>query len=172
MLFISAEDKRFSDCFLVHHCILYSSGQSMSQFLKLRSGAALLTLQNGPFNALSLNVRTELIHNLERATAEKATAVILMGSGNNFSTGPDLKEFSRGDKSIPSMRDVVSHLDSLEIPLVASVHGLALGSGFETTLACHWRIANKTAVFGLPESHVGLIPGKALNSSCYFTVFK
>lgn len=99
------------------------------------------------------------MRNLERASAEKASAVILMGSGDNFSCGPDLKEFSRGDKSNPSMREVISCLDSLEIPLVAGLHSKALGSGFETALACHWRIANSTAVFGLPESHVGLIPG-------------
>jgi 3-hydroxyacyl-CoA dehydrogenase len=137
----------------------------MSQFLKLRGGATLLTLHNGPRNTLSLNVRTELMRNLERASAEKATAVILMGSGNNFSCGPDLKEFVRGDNSGPSMKEIISCLDSFEIPLVAGVEGRALGSGFETALACHWRIANKGAMFGFPEAHVGLIPGMTSKTS-------
>lgn len=137
----------------------------MSQFLKLRGGAALLTINNGPLNALSLNVRTELMKNLERASAEKAAAVILMGSGDNFSCGPDLKEFIRGDNSSPSVKEVISCLDSFEIPLVAGVQFRALGSGFETALACHWRIGNNTSVFGLPESHVGLIPGTTSKTS-------
>ena len=136
----------------------------MSQFLKKRGGAALITLGNGPLNTLSHNVRVELMRNLERATAEKASAVILMGEGSNFSAGPDIKEFARGLQESPSASDIVSYLDTYPTHLIASMQGSTVSSGFETALACHWRVADESAYFRFPESKIGLIPGTAYNS--------
>jgi 3-hydroxyacyl-CoA dehydrogenase len=132
----------------------------MSQFLAKRGGTALISLVNAPVNGLSHNVRLELLQNLEKATAEKATAIVLVGAGKHFSAGADIKEFARGGHmNSPSLNDVINYLDSYPIPVVAGLHGSALGGGLETALACHWRIANNTALIGLPEVHLGILPG-------------
>lgn len=131
----------------------------MSQFLKKRGGAVLITLGNGPLNTLSHSVRVELMNNLERAKVEKASAVVIMGEGQHFSAGPDLKEFARGLQASPSVREIVSYLDTYPTHLVAGMHGVAISSGFETALACHWRIGNNSTVLGLPDVRVGRIPG-------------
>jgi 3-hydroxyacyl-CoA dehydrogenase len=132
----------------------------MSQFLSKRGGTVLISLTNAPVNGLAHNVRSELLRNLEKANAEKATAVILMGSGKHFSAGADIKEFTRGGhQTSPSLADVISYLDSFPAPIVAGIHGTALGGGLETALACHWRLANETALIGLPEVKLGLLPG-------------
>ena len=136
----------------------------MSQFLKKRGGTVLITLGNGTLNTLSHNVRVEMMRNLERATSEKASAVVLMGEGFNYSAGPDIREFARGLQESPSVSEIVSYLDSYPTHLVASMHGAAFGSGFETALACHWRVANESAYFRLPETKIGLIPGTVSSS--------
>ena len=135
----------------------------MSQYLKKRGGAVLITLSNGPLNTLSHNVRVELMHNLERARVEKASAVVIMGEGQHFSAGPDFKEFARGLQASPSVREIVSYLDTYPTHVIAGMHGVSLSSAFETALACHWRIANESATFGLPDVTVGKIPGASCN---------
>ena len=132
----------------------------MSTYFKRKGGAVLIQMTNAPVNGLSHKVRLALMQDLERAVSEKAPAVVLMGSGNHFSAGADIAEFARGGhRTSPSLTDVIDYMDSYSTPLVAGIHGTALGGGLETALACHWRVANDSAIVGLPEVKLGILPG-------------
>jgi 3-hydroxyacyl-CoA dehydrogenase len=132
----------------------------MSQYFSRKGGAALIYLTNPPVNGLAHKVRTSLLKDLDRAIKEKAPAVVLMGAGGHFSAGADIVEFARGGhRTSPSLTEVIDYMDSYNTPLIASVHGSALGGGLETALACHWRVSNLSAVFGLPEVKLGILPG-------------
>ena len=85
---------------------------------------------------------------------------MLLGSGKTFPAGADISEFARGTfASPPDLNTVLKYMDSYNKPLVACIHGTALGGGLETALACHWRIGASTAKVGLPEVHLGILPG-------------
>ena len=132
----------------------------MTTFFKRKGGAVLLQMTNLPVNGLSHKVRTALMKDLEQAVQDKATTVVLMGSGNHFSAGADIAEFARGGhRTSPSLTDVIDYMDAYNTPLVAGIHGTALGGGLETALACHWRVANGSALVGLPEVKLGILPG-------------
>ena len=82
----------------------------------------------------------------------------------HFSAGPCIKEFSRGVLSSshfqgPSISDICSYMDTYPTHIVASMTGVTLSTAFETALACHWRVANEGALFGLPDIKVGITPG-------------
>ena len=132
----------------------------MTSYFKRKGGAALIQLLNPPVNGLSHKVRSALMQDLDRALQDKAPAVVLMGAGGHFSAGADITEFARGGhRTRPALTDVVECLDAYGTPLVAAIHGSALGGGLETALACHWRVASSQAVLGLPEVKLGLLPG-------------
>jgi 3-hydroxyacyl-CoA dehydrogenase len=98
---------------------------------------------------------------LDLASKDKADCVVLTGEGKSFSAGADISEFSKNlHNSSPSLREVIQRLDEYDKPLVAYVNGVALGGGLETALACHYRVAAGSASCGLPEVHLGLLPGK------------
>lgn len=125
----------------------------------MRGGAALITMSNGSHNVLSHTVRKELMNNLERAAAENSSAVILMGDGHSFSSGMDIRDLTRGSEASPTVREIVSYLDTYKVPLIASIHGSCLSTALETALACHWRIGDQSVRLGFPEALVGLMPG-------------
>jgi len=132
----------------------------MTTYIKRKGGAVLLQMTNLPVNGLSHKVRTSLMKDLEQAVKDKSSAVVLMGAGNHFSAGADIAEFARGGhRTSPSLTDVIDYMDAYNTPLVAGIHGTALGGGLETALACHWRVANGTALIGLPEVKLGILPG-------------
>ena len=131
----------------------------MSKLIKMRGGTALITLSNGSSNALSLTLRKELMRNLRAAAAEKNNAVILAGDGSHFSSGLDLRDLSRGSEESPTVREIISYLDTYRLPVIASIHGSCLSTAFETALACHWRIGDQSSRVGFQECLVGLMPG-------------
>jgi len=132
----------------------------MTSYFKRKGGAALIQLVNPPVNGLSHKVRSALMQDLDRAVQDKAPAVVLRGAGNHFSAGADITEFARGGhRTSPALTEVVERLDAYGTPLVAAIHGTALGGGLETALACHWRMASSNATLGLPEVKLGLLPG-------------
>ena len=89
----------------------------------------LLQMTNLPVNGLSHKVRSALMKDLEQAVKDKAAAVVLMGSGNHFSAGADIAEFARGGhRNSPSLTDVIDYMDAYNTPLVAGIHGTALGT--------------------------------------------
>ena len=125
-------------------------------------GIAVLTLNNGPVNALDLELLTAVPGSLAAVAA--ARAVVLTGSGRSFSAGVDLKQIADGgppyiEKFLPALSLAMLTLFEHPAPVVAAVNGLALGGGFELALTCDMIVASESSQFGFPEIKIGLIPG-------------
>jgi 3-hydroxyacyl-CoA dehydrogenase len=124
-----------------------------------RGRVAVLTVNNPPVNALSHHVRQGLYEGLKQAIAEPtAHAIVLVCAGRTFIAGADITEFGKPPAD-PSLHTVLDIIEASSKPVVAAIHGTALGGGLEVTLACHYRIGVKDARFGLPEVKLGLLPG-------------
>src|SRR5690242_16664804 len=120
---------------------------------------AVITSDSPPVNALSRAVRQGLIEGLERAiTDERVTAIVIHCAGNGFYAGADIAELGRGPLS-PTLQEVHRTIESAPKPIIAAVHGRALGGGLETAMVAHYRVATPSARCGLPEINLGLIPG-------------
>jgi 3-hydroxyacyl-CoA dehydrogenase len=131
--------------------------QSVS--LDRRGRVAVLTVNNPPVNALSHHVRLGLRDGLAQAIADSgAAAVVLACAGRTFIAGADITEFNKPPQS-PVLWDVLDALESSPKPVVAAIHGTALGGGLETAMACQWRVGVKDARLGQPEVKLGIIPG-------------
>ncbi|GGH83724.1 enoyl-CoA hydratase [Pullulanibacillus pueri] len=129
---------------------------------------AVLTLHHPPANALSSAMINELdkqLHDIEEASSVKV--VVIHGEGRFFSAGADIKEFtqytdSENFKGLSRRgQDVFNRIENFSKPVIAAMHGAALGGGLELAMACHLRVADKATKFGLPELNLGLIPGFA-----------
>ncbi len=119
----------------------------------------LIRLDNPPVNALNRDVRAGLIDAIAEASKRtQIKALLLLSAGNLFSAGADLKEFETG-LGEPSLQKVQAAVEGAPVPVVAAINGLALGGGLELAMACHYRIAHKSAKLGLPEITLGIIPG-------------
>ncbi|WP_299675869.1 3-hydroxyacyl-CoA dehydrogenase NAD-binding domain-containing protein [uncultured Roseobacter sp.] len=120
---------------------------------------AVLRLQNPPVNALSHAVRQGLMAGMDRAEADPAVrAVLIVGNGRTFIAGADIKEFGKPPLK-PHLPDVCNRIEASPLLVVASMHGVSLGGGLEVALSAHYRVAQPEARLGLPEVHLGLIPG-------------
>lgn len=141
----------------------------MTDILRENSeGVAVLTLNRPPANALSRSIILALSEQFDQlATDSSIKAVVIKGDGRFFSAGADIKEFtevaSAEEFSVLSKsgQDVFSRIEAFEKPVIAAIHGAALGGGLELAMSCHIRIAEKGTKFGLPELNLGLIPGFA-----------
>lgn len=128
---------------------------------KLNGNVAVITMANPPVNALSQALRAALVDAISRANEDDSVlAIVLAGQGQAFSGGADITEFGTV-KMIghPTLHDVMTFIDFNDKPVIAALHGLSLGGGFELALACHYRIATLDAKFALPEVKLGLVPG-------------
>jgi 3-hydroxyacyl-CoA dehydrogenase len=126
---------------------------------ELRGKVLLVTIDHAPVNALSADVRRGLLAAVEAADADKAVeAVLIVGAGRNFIAGADIREFGKPPVP-PSLPDVCNRIEACTKPVVAAIHGAALGGGLEVALAAHYRIAVDGAKLGLPEVQLGLLPG-------------
>jgi 3-hydroxyacyl-CoA dehydrogenase len=123
-------------------------------------GAVLVTtVDNPPVNALSQAVRAGLVAAIERLESDPdAKALVILCAGRTFIAGADIREFGK-PLAEPRLGEVIDRLDRCEKPVIAAMHGTALGGGLEVALACSSRIALQTARFGLPEVKLGLLPG-------------
>ena len=120
---------------------------------------ALVIANNPPVNALGIAVREGLRDALDQAIADDAAeAVVLICEGRTFFAGADISEFGKPPKH-PILREVHEIIENCPKPVVAALHGTALGGGFETALACHYRVAVPSAKVGLPEVKLGILPG-------------
>ena len=120
---------------------------------------AVITVNNPPVNALSHAVRAGIKEGVERAAADESVkAVALVCDGRTFIAGADITEFGKPPKE-PGLREVNVAQEDCPKPIVAGIHGTALGGGLETALACHHRIAVPSARVGLPEVKLGILPG-------------
>ena len=120
---------------------------------------ALVTINSPPVNALSADVRNGLRDGVTRATADPAVkAIIIICAGRTFIAGADISEFGKPATGA-TLPEIQSALEGGPKPVIAAIHGTALGGGFEMALMCHYRVAVPSAKFGLPEIKLGLIPG-------------
>lgn len=119
---------------------------------------AVIVIDNPPVNALSWHVREGLGAGLTRAVEDGASAIVLMCDGRTFMAGADISEFG-GEPKGPSLPDVQLAIENAPVPLIAAIHGTALGGGLEVALCAHYRVAVPSAKFGLPEVNLGLLPG-------------
>ena len=132
---------------------------SQSVSLDRRGRVAVLTVDNPPVNALSQHVRQGLRDGVKQAIADRDVAAIVIAcAGRTFIAGADITEFGKPPKE-PGLHEVLALIEASPKPVVAAVHGTALGGGLEVTLACHYRVGDKGARFGLPEVKLGLLPG-------------
>jgi 3-hydroxyacyl-CoA dehydrogenase len=127
--------------------------------LSTRGRVAVLTVDNPPVNALSQHVRKGLHDGIKQATADGAVqAIVIACAGRTFIAGADITEFGKPPAE-PSLHSVLDLIEGSPKPVVAAIHGTALGGGLEVTLACHYRVGVKAARFGLPEVKLGILPG-------------
>src|SRR5499427_5137296 len=121
-------------------------------------GIGIIMIDNPPVNALAPGVRDGILEALEKGEADpEVKAMVLMGAGRSFIAGADIRAFG---KPRPAPRRLTyDALDGAKKPVVAAIHGYALGGGLENALACHYRIAVPSAKVGLPEVLIGILPG-------------
>lgn len=133
----------------------------MSEVVKLErhDEVGIVTVDSPPVNALSAAVRGGILECIKAAVADPAIkGIVLTCAGRTFIAGADITEFGKPPKP-PALNDVLSEIENSPKPVVAAIHGTALGGGLEVALACHFRVAVKEAKLGLPEVKLGLLPG-------------
>jgi len=120
-----------------------------------------IIINNPPVNALSSHVRIGLFEAVKEAEANPAVkAVVLHCEGRTFFAGADISEFGKPPiPGAPGLPEAIDALEACSKPVVAALHGTALGGGLETAMGAHYRVANATARLGQPEVHLGLTPG-------------
>jgi 3-hydroxyacyl-CoA dehydrogenase len=123
-------------------------------------GIGVITVDNPPVNALSPGVPEGIVENVERGNADPAiTAMVLIGAGRSFIAGADIRTFGTNRPPPVPGRRPHQILDASAKPVVAAIHGYALGGGLEIALSANYRIAVPSAKVGLPEVLIGILPG-------------
>lgn len=128
---------------------------------------ATVTITRPPANALSSGLISELESVLDQVeTNDEVRVILIHGEGKFFSAGADIKEFTtiKGDgftNLSENGQNVFERMESFPKPIIAAIHGAALGGGLELAMACHIRLVTENAKLGLPELQLGLIPGFA-----------
>ncbi len=120
---------------------------------------AVIVIDNPPVNALSWHVRQGLFDGLAKAIDDGAKGVVVICDGRTFIAGADITEFGGGAQQAVGLHEVQAAMEDAPIPVIAAIHGTALGGGLETALAAHYRVAVSSAKLGLPEVNLGLLPG-------------
>src|SRR3954465_1690192 len=125
---------------------------------EVQDGVAVITVDNPPVNALGPGVREGIIDAVERGNADSnVKAMVLIGAGRSFIAGADIRQFGKPRPQLA--RRSTDVLDDSQKPVVAAIHGYALGGGLEHALSCNYRIAVPSAKVGLPEVLIGILPG-------------
>lgn len=119
---------------------------------------AIVTVDSPPVNALSQAVRAGLVDAVKKVEEADVGAAVLICAGRTFIAGADIREFDMGPLE-PDLTSVVGTIEMCSKPWVAAIHGTALGGGLEVALGCHYRVALPSAKMGLPEVHLGILPG-------------
>ncbi len=118
-----------------------------------------ILVDNPPVNSLSWHVREGLKAGFEEGMADSAVkAMVLRCAGRTFIAGADITEFGKPPRG-PDFNEVLNMMEGAGKPIVAAIHGTALGGGLETAMSCHYRIAVPSAKLGVPEVKLGLLPG-------------
>lgn len=136
-----------------------SPKQSAVVTVEIKNSIAIITIDNPPVNAIGHAVRQGIVDEVTKASGNEAVkAIVLTCAGRTFMAGADIKEFGKPPVE-PFLPDVVKFIEAANKPVVAAIHGQALGGGLEIALGCHYRVAAQSAKLGLPEVLLGLIPG-------------
>ncbi|WP_422102111.1 enoyl-CoA hydratase/isomerase family protein [Vreelandella sp.] len=131
----------------------------MSVHYQRHGEVGVISIANPPVNALGQAVRSGLLSALEEGIADQqAKALVVMAEGRTFIAGADIREFGKPPQA-PLLPGVIKQLEACPKPLIASLHGTALGGGLEVALGCHYRVALTGTRVGLPEVKLGLLPG-------------
>ncbi|MCP4722738.1 MAG: 3-hydroxyacyl-CoA dehydrogenase [Desulfobacteraceae bacterium] len=125
---------------------------------EIKDDIGVITLNYPPVNALSHALREGLSQTIQTAQQDASTALVIICEGRTFIAGADITEFGKPPLS-PMLPEMVATIEASEKPVIAAIHGSALGGGFETALACSYRCALSSAKIGLPEVNLGLLPG-------------
>ncbi|WP_447765389.1 3-hydroxyacyl-CoA dehydrogenase NAD-binding domain-containing protein [Sphingopyxis panaciterrae] len=127
--------------------------------LEKDGNVAVVIVSNPPVNALSWHVREGLANHFAAALADDSVeAIVLRCDGSTFIAGADISEFGKPPRG-PDFNAVLNSIEQATKPVVAAIHGTALGGGLETALVCHYRVAVPSAKLGVPEVKLGLLPG-------------
>lgn len=125
---------------------------------QLEGDIGVIRLNNPPVNALSHVLRTGIQDAVTQAQNDASLALVLICEGRTFIAGADISEFGK-PPMLPSLPELLVVIEASQKPIIAAIHGTALGGGLETALACHYRCALSSAQVGLPEVKLGLLPG-------------
>jgi 3-hydroxyacyl-CoA dehydrogenase len=133
----------------------------MTAHYQVHSDVAVITLDNPPVNGLGLSTRVAIAAAVNQAQADPAVqAIVITGAGKAFSGGADITEFGSPTAfQEPHLLSLIAMLENSSKPVVAALHGVAMGGGLELPLGCHYRIAAPGTTIALPEVKIGLIPG-------------
>ncbi|MBV1893477.1 MAG: enoyl-CoA hydratase/isomerase family protein [Ilumatobacteraceae bacterium] len=126
--------------------------------LETEGDVALIVIDNPPVNALSWHVRQGLNDGFSQAIENGAKAIVVICDGRTFIAGADISELGGKPKG-PGLGKTQSSMEDSIVPVIAAIHGTALGGGLEVALCAHYRVALDSAKFGLPEVNLGLLPG-------------
>jgi 3-hydroxyacyl-CoA dehydrogenase len=125
---------------------------------ELLGDIGVMSIDSPPVNALSHAVRQGIQDAFRTAEGDASKALLIICEGRTFVAGADIKEFGQPPKE-PYLPDLLNELEALSKPVIAAIHGTALGGGFELCMASHYRCAVASAKIGLPEVKLGLMPG-------------
>ncbi|MCP1550316.1 MULTISPECIES: 3-hydroxyacyl-CoA dehydrogenase NAD-binding domain-containing protein [Methylorubrum] len=127
--------------------------------LRRQGRIGVITMNAPPVNALGAGLRRAIRARIEEAEADpEIGSIVLTGAGRLFSAGADIAEFDHSPDG-PDLGALIDRVEDARKPVVAAIHGQALGGGLELALACHHRLATPSAKLGLPEVRLGLVPG-------------
>jgi len=125
----------------------------------IEDGIGIISIDSPPVNALGIDVRRALDESFRAFDADDAVkGIVLICGGRTFFAGADISEFGKPLQD-PSLVGVFDVIEASKKPVVAAIHGTALGGGYELALTCHYRIAVPSAKVGLPEVKLGILPG-------------
>ncbi|MFT3856244.1 MAG: 3-hydroxyacyl-CoA dehydrogenase NAD-binding domain-containing protein [Aquabacterium sp.] len=133
----------------------------MSTSYQVTDGVAVITLENPPVNGLGQSTRAGIVEGIEKANADAAVkAVVIIGSGKVFCGGADIREFGSPKAfAAPDLHVTIEKVEQSAKPVVAAIHGVAMGGGLELALGCHYRVVVPGAQIALPEVNIGIVPG-------------
>jgi 3-hydroxyacyl-CoA dehydrogenase len=142
-----------------HQQVFRSDIMSNVGTFTVEDGIGVISIDSPPVNALGINVRRALDEGFRKFTADDSIkAIVLICGGRTFFAGADISEFGKPMQE-PGLADVFDIIENGTKPVVAAIHGTALGGGYELALICNYRIAVPSAKVGLPEVNLGLLPG-------------